>query len=35
MLDEEARARLGRVNKDDVIVLLKPQPDFQASPATP
>ena len=33
MLDEETRARLGRVNKDDLIVLLKP--DAQPGPATP
>jgi cell division protein FtsB len=35
MLDEETRARLGRVNKDDLIVLLKPSPDAQPGPATP
>ncbi len=35
MLDEEARARLGRVNKDDLIVLLKPAQDAQSGRATP
>lgn len=33
MLDEEARARLGRVNKDDLIVLLKPDAESEAGSA--
>jgi len=35
MLDEEARARLGRVDKDDLIVFLKPSADAPAAPPTP
>ncbi|QAY96773.1 septation inhibitor protein [Methylovirgula ligni] len=35
MLDEEARARLGRVDKDDLIVFLKPNADAPPASATP
>lgn len=35
MLDEETRARLGRVDKDDLIVFLKPSADAPAASPTP
>jgi cell division protein FtsB len=34
MLDEEARARLGRVNKDDLIILLKTGSDSETASAS-